>query len=174
MQKDPLFFNKLAGAFLFGLLLLLFSGFLAELLIGGEHDEGGKKSYTVLIEENTESPATTEIVEIESIAVRLASADAQAGRKIIKKCTVCHTLNQGGINRIGPNLWGIVDSNKGVVAGFSYSDALVNSEGIWDYESLDGFLTKPRTWLPGTKMNFVGLKKPSQRANVILWMSQNK
>ena len=56
------------------------------------------------------------------------------------------------------------------VEGFAYSEALTGKEGAWDYQNLDAFLAEPRNWAPGTKMAFAGLKKPEERADVILYL----
>ena len=87
-----------------------------------------------------------------------------------KKCAACHSFEQGGPNKIGPGLWGVVNRPVGGAADFAYSDVMAGHGGAWDYESLDAFLTNPKEWAPGTKMAFAGLKKPKDRANLILYL----
>ncbi len=73
--------------------------------------------------------------------------------------------------KIGPNLWDVVERPIASATGFAYSKALKAKSGApWSYESLDGFLTKPKAWAPGTKMSFAGLRKPEQRAAVIAYL----
>ncbi|MEH6757330.1 MAG: cytochrome c family protein [Parasphingorhabdus sp.] len=101
----------------------------------------------------------------------LASADVAAGEKIFGKCAACHTVNQGGANGIGPNLWGALGKPHGHVAGFAYSDALKAVPGNWDWAGMDAWLTSPRKYASGTKMTFAGLGKPEDRANLIAYLN---
>lgn len=98
--------------------------------------------------------------------------DATKGAKVFKKCTSCHNAEQGGANGTGPNLWNVVGSPAGTHAGFGYSGAMSNSGLTWDYETLDAYLTKPTRYLSGTAMNFIGLKKETDRAAVIEYLRQ--
>ena len=100
------------------------------------------------------------------------AGDAEAGKKVFKKCAACHSL-EAGKNKVGPSLAGIVGSEAGKVDGFKYSDAILSSGIVWDAAALDAYLTKPKDFLPGTKMVFAGLKKPEDRANVIELLTQN-
>ncbi len=104
----------------------------------------------------------------------LASADPAAGEKIFAKCGACHTVNQGGANGIGPNLWGVLGKPIGAhAAGFAYSSALSDHGGEWTYENIDAWLSSPRGFANGTKMSFAGLSKPEDRANVIAYLKAN-
>lgn len=104
------------------------------------------------------------------IGVRLAEADLGTGERAAKKCAACHSFDEGGPAKIGPPLWGVVGRDIAGFDDFAYSDALTEKEGNWDYQKLDAFLTQPRDWAPGTKMAFVGLKKPEERADLILYL----
>lgn len=104
------------------------------------------------------------------IAALLASADADAGKKVFRKCKSCHTTNKGGKNRVGPNLWDIVGSAKAAKDGYKYSGTLKGLGGVWSYADLDGFLAKPRAFAKGTKMSFSGIKKEGQRAALIVYL----
>lgn len=102
----------------------------------------------------------------------LATADVAKGEQVFKKCTSCHTINQGGANGIGPNLHGIVGKPVGAhAAGFAYSDALKSHGGTWDFDSMNAWLTSPKKFASGTKMTFAGLGKPEDRANLIAYMN---
>ena len=79
---------------------------------------------------------------------------------------------KNGQSKVGPNLWNIINNSKASVSGFAYSNALKNSGGTWSYEELNALLYKPKDYLPGTKMNFSGLKKANDRANLILWLRE--
>lgn len=105
------------------------------------------------------------------IAFYLASADVGAGEQVFKKCAACHTINQGGANGLGPNLWATMGKPHGHVPGFAYSDALKSVPGNWDWEGMSQWLKSPRTYAPGTKMTFAGLSKPEDRANLIAYLN---
>ena len=108
------------------------------------------------------------------LATLLAEGDAAAGEKVFAKCTSCHSINQGGANGIGPNLWGVLGKPVGQhAAGFAYSSALSGHGGNWDFENMDAWLKSPRAFASGTKMSFAGLSSPEDRANVILYMLAN-
>lgn len=101
----------------------------------------------------------------------LAQADVAKGAEVFKKCTACHTIAQGGPNGLGPNLWAAMGKPHGHVPGFAYSDALKSVPGVWDWKSMDAWLTSPRAYAPGTKMTFAGLGNPQDRANVIAYLN---
>ncbi len=103
----------------------------------------------------------------------LAAGDAAAGEKVFRKCKACHQVGDGAKNRIGPMLNGIVGNEIASVEGFKYSKAFLakKEEGlVWTEEVLDTYLTKPKKFIPGTKMTFAGFRKEADRANVIAYL----
>ena len=109
-----------------------------------------------------------------TIAQALAAGSAEAGEKVFAKCTACHTINSGGANGIGPNLWGVMGKPIGKhAAGFAYSSALSGHGGSWGYEEMSEWLKSPRGFASGTKMSFAGLGSVEDRANVILYLVEN-
>lgn len=84
--------------------------------------------------------------------------DAGPGAAELQKCKICHSLDQGGANRVGPNLYGLFGRKAGSVAGFAYSDAMKKSGIVWDADSLEKYLRDPRADLPGNRMSFPGIK----------------
>jgi len=119
----------------------------------------------------SESTAIAQIeTAIEPISALLVNASIEKGKKIYKKCGSCHNYEKGSRNKVGPNLWNIVNRSKAGMDGFAYSDALAKSEGIWSYEELAAFFYKPKEYIIGTKMNFAGLKKVEDRANLVFFL----
>ncbi len=121
------------------------------------------------------TPATPAApAEPEKTAVELlAQASADTGKKQFNKCKACHSVDEGGPNKVGPHLWGVVGRNVASISDFSYSSALSDMGGTWSYEHLDKFLTSPKSFAPGTKMTFAGLKDPALRADLILFLREN-
>jgi cytochrome c len=106
------------------------------------------------------------------LATLLAAADIAKGESVFKKCTSCHTINSGGANGIGPNLFGVMGQPIGKhVAGFAYSSALSGHGGDWTFENMDAWLKSPKKFADGTKMTFAGLGKPEDRANLLAYLN---
>ena len=106
------------------------------------------------------------IILIVSIA---NAADPVKGKKVFKKCVACHSLEEGK-NKMGPPLNNLLGRKAGSVEGYKYSKAMKNSGVVWDEESLDKFITKPRKFIPKTKMSFRGIKKKSLRDDLISFL----
>lgn len=104
----------------------------------------------------------------------LAEGDPAAGEKTFRKCKACHVVDSDK-HRVGPSLKDVVGRTPGTAEGYKYSKALVTfgeSGAVWDDETLDQWLTKPKDLVAKTKMAFPGLKKPEDRANVIAYLKQ--
>ena len=118
----------------------------------------------------TAAPDTPAAAAGGDVLVRLAAANADAGLAVRPRCATCHTFEQNGPHRVGPNLWNVVGRDKGSLPGFQYSEAMRNAPGTWTFAELDAFLTAPAQHTPGTRMNFPGMPSAIDRANLIAYL----
>ena len=102
------------------------------------------------------------------------TADLKRGKKVANKCKACHTFAEGKPNRTGPNLWQIYGRQSASVEGFKYSDAMKAFSRVWSKEELFAYLESPKTYMPGNKMAFAGIKSPEDRAHLIGWLETLK
>ena len=169
---DSFELNKIAGAVLFALLVIIGVQNLAAIIY--TTDAADANAYIVEGVETASLDASlsdTDALESgPSLAMLLAIADASIGEKVAKKCVACHTFDSDGANKVGPNVWNILGSSIAAKDGFTYSSAMAELGGEWDYERLDEFLESPRKFVPGTKMSFAGLRKPKDRADLIEYL----
>lgn len=98
-------------------------------------------------------------------------ADLDNGRRLFRRCATCHTLAEGGRHRVGPNLHGVFGSEAGAREGFPYSPALRSVDFEWTPEELDAWLANPRTYLPGNRMSFAGIRGESDRDDLIAFLA---
>jgi cytochrome c len=170
-DMDSFEWNKIAGAILGSLTFLMLVSFGGELLFAEK--KTAKAGYELPMPVAA-AVAGAPVVAVDPIAKRLATAEAPKGETIFKQCATCHTPEKGGANKVGPNMWGIVERAKGQVAGFGYSAALkaVAAKGEkWTFESLDKFLEGPKAYLPGTSMSYAGISNPKNRADLIAYLN---
>jgi cytochrome c len=167
---DSLELNKIVAALLTAGVVAMTAGFVGELLVKPKELE--ENVYQVVLSEGTAGGAEAAAAPtLEAIGPLLAAADVAAGEKGARKCAACHTFEEGGAKKIGPNLWNIVDRSIASDGDFAYSDALKGMSGeAWTYENLSAFLTKPKDFAPGTKMSFAGVKKIGARADLIAYL----
>ena len=131
-----------------------------------------KAAYQITVASQTEESGDSASSDKPGdIMALLASANASEGEKVFKKCASCHSISKGGKNKIGPALWGVIGRQAGMLTDYKYSKSLIAYGKKWSFQEIDGFLTKPKKWVPGTKMAFAGLKNEKDRASLILYMN---
>ena len=170
---DSFELNKIIASILLVALLVIGLGKLADSVFYVKQPKN--PGYQVEIE-NQSTSLVTQVSEVEEkidIVAIMALGDVTAGEKIFKKCAACHSIEKGGANKIGPALYGVVGSKVGHVSDYKYSKALATYGKQWSFEELNGFLTKPASYLKGTKMSYAGLRKETDRASVIKYLNQN-
>ncbi len=170
---DSFEFNKIAGAVLGTALVVFGLHSLAGMVYHAEKPE--KPGYAIEVAEagaasgeqaGGEQPAAV------SLGTLLASADAAKGQAVAKNCAGCHDFTEGGPNKVGPNLYGIVGRKHAVHEGFSYSEAMAAlKDKDWTYEALNEFILNPKGAIKGTKMAYGGLKKDADRANLLAYLA---
>ena len=162
-------------------ILILFQSFkVADEIINSNKKEI-KKGYVILEEEGEESEVqSSEIKKDEEPKEKIdlnslfADASIDGGKKIAKQCVACHSFDNSLKIKVGPPLWGIVNRDAAKVEGFKYSEALTNFKKKWSRNELFLFLEKPKDYIKGTKMIYKGLKKSSDRVDLISYLETLK
>ena len=165
---DPLFGNKISGAILGSLLLAMGLNVFSSILYTPR--KPAVPGYELPQPEPVTGGGGEQQAQAEPLPIRLASADATKGQGAAKKCLACHVFDKGGPNKIGPALYGVVERPKGSHEGFAYSSAMKGKGGAWSYDELDGFLTNPKGYVPGTIMAFAGVASPKERADILAYL----
>lgn len=162
--------NKIAGAVLLAGLIAMVVGTVADALYQPVF-KPEKRGFSVAVQEDVitagGTPAKEEVIDVPTL---LASAQAETGQKVSKKCATCHSFDPDGKNLVGPGLWGVVGRPKGAHAGFTYSEDMKAKGGNWDYNALFTFLKAPKKFMPGTKMAFAGISKPQDIADLVAFL----
>ena len=168
---DTMTMTKVLGAACGSLLVFLLGGWVADTIYHGSeggHGDEHAQAYVIEVAGGDDHGAEEEVVEVDFAAI-MADADAEKGAKVFSKCKACHKLDEGA-NGTGPSLFGIVGKDVATAADFGYSDVLSGKGGAWTAEELSAFLENPKAYAPGTKMSFAGLKKITDRANIIAYL----
>ena len=169
--------NKIIASVLTAMIVAMVSGILASQLVHPMHLEhpvyappGAEEGAAA-----TSAAATQATAGPEPIGPFMAKADAAKGQQTAKVCLQCHTFDKGGANKIGPNLFGIMEENIASVANYQFSQALAAHKGEkWDPDRLNLWLSKPQEFAKGTKMTFPGLPKVQDRADVVSYLESLK
>jgi len=161
--------NKLLASILVAGIVAMLAGFIAKKAT--ETEPLAKDAYPIIVASAAGNAAPAAVVPFKTL---IAKADAANGQKISQVCGSCHIFKSGGGNGIGPNLFGVVGRARGTAADYAYSDAMKAKGGSWTPDSINDFLSGPQAYVPGTKMTFMGLPKPEDRADVIKYLETLK
>ena len=166
ISMDSFELNKNLGAILGTCLVMLALNIGAGAIFAPE--KPAKPGFNIAVRELGEGEKGGAAKEPEQpIETLLAKASVEKGQAAAKQCQACHTFEKGGPNRVGPNLWNVVNRARASEAGFNYSAAMKSKAGNWSFDELNKFLANPRSYIPGTAMTFAGLSRAEQRADVI-------
>lgn len=113
------------------------------------------------------TPVTT--TPVEQVAATPKTPE-ELGKKAYARCRTCHTLGKDGRHRVGPNLWGLFGKTSGTSGGFSYSKAMKEAAIIWNEQNISDYIESPKSFMPGNKMVFIGLKRQTDRDNLIIYL----
>lgn len=160
-------FNKIFAAVLVAAIIACLAGFISGKLVHPHELE--ETAYHIEAVDSV-GGAIAGPTGPEPILALIADADVARGETLSRACAACHTFDRGGADGTGPHLWNAMTRGVAQVSGFAYSDAMAAHGGQWTYAELNHFLWKPKEAVPGTKMNFIGLKKPEDRAALIAWL----
>lgn len=165
-------FNKVMGAVILALLIAMLAGFAAEKAVAPHQLTENAYKIEGVATASAATGAAAAPATATDITALLASADVAKGETLAKACAACHSFNEGGPNKVGPNLWGVVGNHHAHLGdAYAYSAAMKeHASEVWSYEALNQFLFNPRQGVPGTKMAFAGIKNDQDRANVIAYL----
>ncbi len=164
--------NKYFASVLIALIVVKLSDIASESIM---HKTTLDKPGYVVEGVEQESVAQVAVEEkVESISGLMASASIENGKKIGQRCSQCHSFDKGDPHKLGPNLWAVVGSKLASKEGYSYSQAMKAKTESWSIENLNLYLYNPKSFVPGTKMVFVGMKNTQERADLIAFLSSLK
>ncbi len=179
---DSFEWNKIAGAVLVAFLLMMVGSTVSGMLFTHPHQE--EPAYTVegcgtdrtcgagAVEAGGGAPEV--VVPLPNLLAAAAAMPdiSTKGAAIFKQCTSCHTIDKGGKNGTGPNLWGVAGNHHAHMSGFPYSAAIAGmKDKKWDFDALNVWIKNPKEHAPGNKMSFGGISNPEKRAQLIIYLN---
>ena len=167
---DSFEWNKIAGAILGTVIFIFVVRLIGEAVY--EAPEPAKPGYVVegVVEDAGAGKAAAVEEATPDFGTVLAKADLAAGKAVSARCEQCHDLAKGGVNKIGPAMWGVIGRARATEAGFSYSSAMMASHDPWTFAQLFKYIKAPAIMVPGTKMSFAGIRSADERINLIAYL----
>ena len=167
---DSFEINKIIAAIIIVFILVFGVGKISDIVYHVE--KPSSSAYKVEITTASSSSKNSDISEAIDISALLAMGSVEHGQKVFKKCSACHSVKEGGKNKIGPALYNVLGRNMAALEDYKYSKALIKFGKDWTFQEMNAFLIKPQNYIKGKKMAFAGLKKEKDRASVILFMNK--
>lgn len=163
--------NKIIAAIILTIVIVFGVNKLADVIYYVKAPEGN--TYDIVTETKKISKVDSAKAEGNiNISTLLALGNIDHGKKVFRQCSACHSVSKGGGNKIGPALWGVIGRKTGSISDYKYSKAMSGFGKNWDFEAMNNFLLKPKDYVKGTKMAYMGLKKEKDRASVILYLNE--
>ena len=170
---DKFEINKLIAAIVLTVVIVLGINKLADIVYSVKSPKDS--TYKIATTNGTEKTNKEDDLKDEGtmdIKAFLALGSVDHGKIIFKQCAACHSISKGGGNKIGPALWGTIGRKAGSLSDYKYSKGMAGLAKIWNFDSTNAFLIKPKDYVKGTKMAYAGLKKEKDRASIILYLNE--
>ena len=164
------FLNQIIAAVLLTFVVIFIINKSSDVIYRVEAPKTAFKIEEKNVSQTVEAKSAEGDVDIKAL---LAMGTVDQGKKIFSTCKSCHSIKEGGGNKIGPALWAVVGRPIGFLNDYKYSKAFAEFGEEWNFETLNSFLIKPKDYIKGTKMSYAGLKKEKDRASVILYLNEN-
>ena len=165
--------NKIIVSIVLAIILVFGINKIADVIFFVKKPE--KSAYQVAMTttaSTTSAETSADDADSGNIMSLFASTSSADGAKIFKKCAACHSIAQGGGNKIGPALWGVLGRKAGSISDYKYSKGMRELGKNWNFKTINSFLIKPKNYVKGTKMAYAGLKKEKDRASIILYLNE--
>lgn len=167
---DSFELNKIAGAVLGTLMFVLGLSIASEMMFASHPPKVPGYDLPQAAEATAGGPAAA-AKPVTPLPILLAKADVARGEKAVAKCKTCHSFEKGGPNKIGPDLYGVIGHQVAHAQGFAYSKGMKEHGGEWGFDNLNEFLANPKKAVPGTLMNFAGISKEEERADILAYLN---
>ena len=165
--------NKILVSIVFATILVLGINKVTDIIFHNPAPQTSAYQVNVTTVASNETQTSSESSQTGNIMALFASTSAADGARVFKKCLSCHSIAKEGKNKIGPKLFGVLGRQAGSISDYKYSKAMAAHGKVWSFDEMNSFLIKPKDWIDGTKMQFLGLKNAKDRAAVILYMNEN-
>ena len=166
--------NKILVSIVCAVILVLGINKITDVIYHNPAPQTSAYQVNVTTVASNETQTSSESSQTGNIMTLFASTSAAEGARVFKKCSACHSIAKEGKNKIGPKLFGVLGRQAGSISDYKYSKAMAAHGKVWSFEEMNSFLIKPKDWISGTKMQFLGLKNAKDRAAVILYMNSSE